>query len=178
MKHIAILPTIKNLVAIFIITLVSLQCNFEKQNPKISMEAAFDHAYSTLDSTVQNTKRQLINYLQHTQSNAGEVVQDDLVKSFFKTQKAFEAIEDKSNLPKSTLVKKERLELAFRRHYINKYQRFYDILMVDTSGNIFYTIKKEADYHQNIFTPEFRHTALSRKLKSDIKKSLVDFRFY
>jgi len=178
MKNIVFLPIIKNLVAIFIITLVSVQCNFNKQNPEISQAAVYDHTYSTLDSTVQNTKRQLINYLQHTQSNAGEVVQDDLVKSFFKTQKAFEAIKDKSKLPKSTLAKKEKLELAFRRHYINKYQRFYDILMVDTSGNIFYTIKKEADYHQNIFTPEFRHTPLSRKLKSDIKKSLVDFRFY
>ncbi len=143
----------------------------------VSYEAYVNEFNKTLDSAVQTKERELKTYFQKIKSQASGVQKDKLLVNFFKLQLAFEKV-DKKNITKSIEADNQRVENALKKHYIKHYNKFYDILMIDTSGNIFYTIKKEEDFRSNIFRKKLANTKLSKKLKNQTTESFVDFQFY
>ena len=93
------------------------------------------------------------------------------------SKKALSVREDK--LMTGPVVKEiEKMKLNIQNYYLMNYQQFYDILFIDRQGEIFFTMKKQADYHKNIFQGNLSETALSVKLKNYPKESFVDFQFY
>lgn len=63
------------------------------------------------------------------------------------------------------------------RHFLENYGEFYDVLWVDTSGFVFYTIRREEDYgaYLNTLAPG---TNLAARLKEISEPTFVDFEYY
>ena len=81
---------------------------------------------------------------------------------------------------------KESLKLSadnnhdFFNDYISKYG-FYDFFLIDNTGNIFYTVAKEADYQTNLLTGTYSQSGLGklyRKVLETNKFGMVDFTRY
>ncbi len=70
------------------------------------------------------------------------------------------------------------LEYEIDKHYAYEYSSFYDILFVDTTGFVFYSIRKEADYHRNILRGEFAETKLALALQKNADRFFVEYELY
>lgn len=134
--------------------------------------------YNNLENILEEKKSNLINYLDDTRELAVQAKEDQTMREFFKTKKEFYYLMKEKAVPQSLIDEIEKLKYNIQQYYIMNYLHFYDILFIDTQGEIFYTIRKEADYHKNIFSGQLAETALSKKIKNFPKESFVDFQFY
>lgn len=73
---------------------------------------------------------------------------------------------------------KPEFEYEINKHFVSTYSNFYDILFVDPTGFVFYSIKQESDYQKNLFEGELANTELSKLLKQSIKETFVGYDFY
>jgi L-rhamnose mutarotase len=173
---------------IFFITLIAGCCNkdtnvreqkHEKLCDKESKRASYtEETYKLLYQVLNMQKQQLIDYMKMTQEKARSVCNDELMNSFFNTKKEFYYLKQSIDIPDNLVKRTKELCRSIEEHYVENYMIFYDILFIDTEGEIFYTIKKQKDYHNNIFSQEFKHTALSKMMQSEPTESFVDFQFY
>lgn len=68
--------------------------------------------------------------------------------------------------------------------YLTKYQKgygYYDIFLIEPSGNVFYSVAKEADYQTNMLTGKYSDSNLGdlvRDISSSKKFSFVDYALY
>jgi methyl-accepting chemotaxis protein len=65
-------------------------------------------------------------------------------------------------------------------HFINTYG-YYDFFIINRSGDIFYTVTKEADYQTNLLTGKYNNSGLGelfKKTQSTSNYSMSDFRPY
>ena len=69
-------------------------------------------------------------------------------------------------------------EYTVAERYANVYGDFYDILFVDSGGYVFHSIKKEQDYHSNLFAPPLPGNALAKALKRPGDEHFVEFNYY
>lgn len=141
----------------------------EKKSPDV---------YESLEIVLNERKQQLIHYMSETQNLAKKASTDENMLGFFKTKKEFYYLSKSNKLPDQLVNEIEKLKANIQNYYIMNYIAFYDILFIDTQGVIFYTIRKQADYHKNIFEGELAKTELSQKLKLRPKESFVDFQFF
>jgi len=137
-----------------------------------------NEAYRVLDTISQNKKKQLIDYLQILQKKAEAVRNDKLIQEFFKIKQAYYRLQKQKKAPDSVTqaVTKLKENLEFYSH--QQYMVFYDMLLIDTNGDIFYTIRKQADYHKNIFCSELGNSPFIRRLKNHHNASYIDFQNY
>ena len=133
---------------------------------------------NTLESISSERKEKLTQYLNLMQQKASFIHQDQLMYTFFKTKKEYYKLSKEMTFPKDIVKKIEALKKSIENHYLHNYLVFYDILFIDTEGEIFFTIRKEKDYHKNIFNDVMANTALSKKMRRDPSTSFVDFSFY
>lgn len=70
------------------------------------------------------------------------------------------------------------LEYAVDERYAVNYGDFYDILFVDSSGYVFHSIKKERDYHSNLFASPSPDNALAKAMKRPDEEHFVEFNYY
>lgn len=134
--------------------------------------------YNKLEKELIKTKSDLTNYLNDIKKLAKEISRDKVMTSFFVAKKEYYALSKETILPESFVVTIEHLKQKIQNYYLLNFLNFYDILFVDKNGDIFYTIRKQKDYHKNIFRGELSNTALSEKLKTNPGESYVDFQFY
>jgi len=103
---------------------------------------------------------------------------DQAMIAFFNAKKKYYYLIKDTTLPPEIHLEIHKLKQNIQSHYLQNYLCFYDILFIDTQGEIFYTIRKQKDYHKNIFDKEFSSTILSQKLMKHPRESFVDFQFY
>lgn len=134
--------------------------------------------YDRLDRVRRVKKKQLTDYLARIEAKAEKVGQDELMLAFFDIQnRLYQA--SRTQPPPAELKREiETLQKRVGDHYLNNYLCFYDILFVNRQGDIVYTIRKETDYHKNIFRGRLAETALSKCLKESPTESFVDYEFY
>jgi len=85
----------------------------------------------------------------------------------------------KTQTPPESLVQTiEDLKDKINEHYIRHYHSFYDILFISKHGDIFYTVRKQEDYHKNIFQGDLSKTALAQQLKRHPNETFVDYQYY
>jgi hypothetical protein len=137
-----------------------------------------DNIYMLLQDVLKERKENLVNYMNESLQLAKKIQNDENMISFFKTKRDYYHLKKNGPVPENLDIQIEKLKENINHYYIVNYQSFYDILFIDTQGEIFYTIKKQADYHQNIFKNELSETRLSKKLKDFPNESFVDFQFY
>ena len=71
------------------------------------------------------------------------------------------------------------LEHALEEYYVFHLDKFYDVLFLNTAGDIFFSIKKELDLFKNIHDPMFKDLALSQAVKKlKDKMTFVDYEYY
>ena len=137
-----------------------------------------EHAYQMLEKVREDKKTQLTEYLSKLFENAYSVKADSAMIDFFHLKRKYYKLKRTFQPPIELTQKIDELKMNIRDHYLWNYLQFYDILFVDREGDIFYTIKQQADYHKNIFQGSFANTALSINLKNHPNEAFVDYQYY
>lgn len=163
----------KHLPILLLAVVFLIQCN---NTPK--KDNHYTPVSEVLDNIVAERKNQLFNYLDITRANAQAISQDEVMRNFFIAKQSYYQISKNIEVPSDIVADINLLKKNIQKHYLNNYQQFYDILFIDKKGDIFYTIRKEKDYHKNVFSDEFLETELSKRLMVKEKESFVDFQFY
>lgn len=109
---------------------------------------------------------------------AGNAGKDETLLAFFKIKNEYYSLMKDGEIPSNLKQKIDELKFHINNYYLQNYQNFYDILFINKEGEVIYTIRKENDYHKNIFEEELQTTELSKKLKENPTESYVDFLFY
>lgn len=52
---------------------------------------------------------------------------------------------------------------------------YYDILLIDPEGYVFYTVAKEGDYHTNLLTGEYKDTNLGKLVRETLESKSYEF---
>ncbi|PKK89870.1 MAG: hypothetical protein CVV64_12005 [Candidatus Wallbacteria bacterium HGW-Wallbacteria-1] len=106
------------------------------------------------------------------------------IKTYFNqlSVKAFSSIEDNSITSAFRIILQEKATPAVLEdldaHFVTTYSDFYDLLFIDFSGKVFYSVRMEDDFNQNIFSGKLSRTALSKKLLERSRNCFVDFDYY
>lgn len=69
-------------------------------------------------------------------------------------------------------------DLRLDTHYVNQYGELFDILFVDRNGYVFHSLRRESDYHSNLFSGPLANTKLSRHLRSANEITFIDYELY
>ena len=148
------------------------------QTPVSYGEAIYEQTFKTLDRVRETKKRQLFDYLKRIRRNADDIKSDKIMCEFFHIKNKYYQLQ-KLKAPSVNLSNViEDLKKNINERYLRNYLSFYDILFVDKDGDIFYTIRKQADYHKSIFKGELAKTALSQQLKKYPHQRFVDYQYY
>ncbi len=143
-----------------------------------SLAAIREETYRKLDQVRAQRRAQLEAYLARIQQLADGVDDDEIMQKFFHVRLAFRRLgERRPPTPEAGEAIRD-LEAAVRKHYLDRYLAFYDILFVDRDGTIFHTIRQEADCERNIFEGELAKTRLGQQLRNRPGESFVDYEFY
>ena len=134
--------------------------------------------FQRLDKIREEKKKQLFDYLEKINKNADAISTDSAMLGFFDIKNKYYQFQELKTPPEDLSQTIEELKQKINEHYIRNYLSFYDILFIDKDGNIFYTIRKEADYHKNIFRGELSKTVLARQLKMHPNETFVDYQYY
>jgi hypothetical protein len=140
----------------------------------------YDWAYIRLDYARKEKVAQFQRYCDQVHKYAVQAREDETLLKFFEVQREYYHLRREGNqAPRSFVERIREYRKAINVHYINNYLGFYDILMVDTAGNIFYTIRKESDFQKNLFKGDLADTTLANRLRNAPQKELfIDFQYY
>ena len=147
-------------------------------NTNARAAGVWDDAWARLDKIRNEKKNQLYEYLEATQKNAFSVASDTAMLSFFHLKNKYFRLQKITPPPTQVTDTIRVLKKKIREHYIQHYMAFYDVLFINVDGDIFYTLRQQADYHKNIFKGDLKHTALAGKLMKDPNSGFVDYQFY
>lgn len=144
-----------------------------------SPEHSIYQEYATkLDAIRDKNLSELHEYMNFVQKEAAKISSDQVMRQLF-LQKHDYYLKQKAG-DRSLLVRRKLAQLrdTIENRYIDEYLIFHDILFIDREGNIFYTIKRGADYHKNVFRGKLAQTALSEQLKQKPTETFIDFHNY
>ncbi|MCP4675904.1 MAG: hypothetical protein GY854_10440 [Deltaproteobacteria bacterium] len=129
-------------------------------------EGPYEPNFSYLAKARTARRNQVENYLTKLKKVAGGIATDKKMLS------AFNSIRKHDGVPPT------QLDMQIDRHFVESYDVFYDILFVDTEGFVFHSIRRESDYHKNIFEGPLAKTQLAHTLKEAKELVFVDFERY
>lgn len=143
-----------------------------------AQEDIYQKNYKILGSAVEQKKKLLSDICDYAKDTAKRFSEDERILEFFKTKKNYYQ-KRKSVASSDKHIKRiEELKQNIQTYYFENYSIFYDALMIDTNGDIFFTIRKENDYHQNIFKGKLSNTSLSSNLRGNLSESFIDFQYF
>ncbi|MDH5542279.1 MAG: cache domain-containing protein [Nitrospinota bacterium] len=128
--------------------------------------------FKKLSSMRTAKKETVISHLERLFKKASRAGEDKIVVDYFFRHRS----SDKSLISANPLYSADETSLEY--YYVKELHEFYDILFIDSSGFIFSTIRKEADYRKNIFEGDLAKSRISTLLKSDPYVRFVDYDYY
>lgn len=135
-------------------------------------------SYATLENVLLQRKNELKEYSKLIFAKVNELKKDELLNSFFYAKNEYWEIQKTTAIPQEVKNDIAELKQAVKTRYIKNYMSFYDLMFINLSGDVFYTVRQEEDYHKNIFEGTLAKTDLSKRLKKSGKESFIDFKFY
>ncbi len=141
-------------------------------------ESIQEETYQRLDKIRTVKKQQLFDYLEKIRKNADAIGSDNPMSEFFYIKNRYYQLQKTTPPPETLLRKISELKKKIRDHYLRNYSSFYDILFINKDGDIFYTIRQQSDYHENLFEGELAQTALAQQLKKHPMETFVDYQYY
>jgi hypothetical protein len=146
--------------------------------PAAAGEDLVAETYAQLDRLRDRKGDQLRQYLDRIHDLAGQAASDPVLTAFFAVKNRYYDLQQVTPPPPDAVAAIERAKLSVREHYLGEYLAFHDILFVDNGGDVFHTIRREADYHRNLFQPPLNDTALVARLRRDPDAGFVDYAYY
>ena len=131
---------IKTLISLLIglISVLSAVSAHAEKNP-------YDWAFIQLDYVRQEKVEQLDRFTKKIHTLANQASTDETIVSFFNMNRYYHNL-CKSQKASSSLTNDiKKMRQHFNSYYIKNYFVFYDILFVDMTGSVFYTLRKETD---------------------------------
>ncbi len=139
----------------------------------------YDWTYIHLNALRDEKVVQLTGFCNRIHKQAKLAAQDHSINEFFYLNLQYSRAAAQAAPPQEITQKIETLQSVFQEHYIRNWLSFYDILFIDTSGNIFYSIRKEADYGINITQNSSFDTMLSNCIRQQpTSEVFIDFHPY
>ncbi len=157
--------------SVLLILVIYLFCNFDdiyfKYNPKRA-------TFSKLERIRNEKKAKVTHYLDQQKVRGVQTCQNDDIKSSFK--KLHYLYKNK----KYSGIEYTLLEHSINKLFVTELDKFYDILFIDSEGDIFFTVKKEDDFLGNIHEDRFNGIALYERIrKTKIREpEFVDYEYY
>ncbi len=157
--------------SVLLILSVYLFINFDNiyfnYNPKKA-------TFSKLESARDEKKSKVTQYLDQQKEKGIQACQNNDIKDYFTRlhclyrNKRYNGIEY------------ALLEESISRLFVTELDKFYDMLFIDSEGDIFFTVKKENDFLGNIHEGRFDGIALYEKIRNtEIKEAeFVDYEYY
>lgn len=143
-------------------------------------KSPYDWAFVQLDYVRQDKVQQLRTFCDKVHAKAVQARTDAALAEFFDINlKYFRLRGGGEAAPVALEQRIAELRKALEQHYIRNYLCFYDILLVDREGVIFYTLRKESDYQNNLFEGESAACPLARGLRTRPREEqFIDFHHY
>jgi len=157
--------------AVLLIFAIYLFFNFDdiyfNYNPKKA-------TFSKLEKIRNEKKNKVTHYLDQQKAKGVQTCQNNDIKNYFK---------DLHYLYKNQGyrgIEYALIENAISTLFVTELDKFYDILFIDTDGDIFFTVKKEDDFLGNIYEERFNGVSLYEKMrKIKIREmEFVDYEYY
>ena len=74
------------------------------------------------------------------------------------------------------VIKDNKKKKANKKLFFEKFIKvygYYDFFLIDSSGEIFYSVAKEADYKTNVLTGPYNDSGLASLFKEVTKKTVI-----
>ncbi len=137
----------------------------------VGMDEIKENTFSYLDDILKEKKSKALKYLGHQKQVAENITDNpDLVNKFKELNRLY--LSGKPNNDSES-----KIDFELQEYYAYKLTGFYDLIFINDKGDIFYTVKKEDDYHHNINDDMFSGLSLQNKLK-DASFSFIDYEYY
>ena len=148
-------------------------------SPVQANKSVHEWAFTRLNYARNEKTQQLRRLCDNIHKRAVSIRDNGVMINFFEVNNKYFKMNQNDTAPDKFKHAIKRLRKQINDYYIVNYLSFYDILFINKSGDIFYTIRKESDYHKNLFTGELAKTTLSKHLSKNPKKEVfVDFHYY
>lgn len=134
--------------------------------------------FAHLDSVVEEKKAQLMSFCTRLYNKASSIKYDNVMLSFFKAKNQYYKATKYVSVPDDIRQEIEKLKSRIQSYYVSEYFAFYDLLFVNIEGDIFYTMRKDEDYHSNLFQGEMAKTHLSKMIAKNAVESFADFQYF
>jgi len=161
-----------------LICLLLLLClpGFTHSTPEDDLK---QYVFKRLESVRLQKKEQLLELFRRIEKQAAGAKTDRTLLTFFHTLNRDKALLDpKASVPPALRAGMEKYQQSMLDYYLNAYLDFYDILLVDKDGFVFYSMRKEPDYRTNILTGALAGSRLAACLKTPEEEFFVDFQYY
>jgi hypothetical protein len=147
--------------------------------PALANKGIYDWAFVRLDYVRDDKEIQLKGLCDSIHNLALKASGDKLMAASFDINMQYSEAEKQGPVPEALAEKVSELRKDFQKYYIENYFAFFDILFVNMKGEVFYTIRKEADLNLNIFDNNTGHKPLFKGLKTvPQKEAFIDFHEY
>lgn len=139
----------------------------------------YDWAFVRLDYARREKAEHLQRFCDRIHELGCRAREDDVMIKFFDVNlKCFNLIQ-KERPPVEFVAKTAEFRRVFNDYYIENWLAFYDILFVDRDGNIFYTIRRDSNFEQNVFEGDLSGTPLAKCLETNPQEEVfVDFHYF
>ncbi len=157
--------------SVLIIIAIYLFFNFDdiyfKYNPKKA-------TFSKLESVRNEKKAKVTHYLDQQKARGVQTCQNNDVTDYFQKLHYLYRNNGYGSL------EYVRLEHSINMLFVTELDKFYDILFIDSEGDIFFTVKKENDFLGNIHEDRFNGVSLYEKMrKIKVRETeFVDYEYY
>ncbi len=142
-------------------------------------KSPYDWAFIRLDYARREKVAQLRNFCERTHALARQAASDEFVVACFDINLQYAEAIHNGPVPKTLVTRVQQLRDGFSSYYIQNYFAFYDILFVNTHGEVFYTIRKEADLNTNLLQEDQNSGPLIECLRQMPQAEVfVDFHRY
>jgi hypothetical protein len=135
-------------------------------------------AYAALDAVRDGRRDDLVAWFDRIAADAKAVARDEAMQRYFLVKSRYHQLRRQETPPAEAVAAVEELKESIRRHCLERYGMFYDILFVDRSGFVISSIRRQGDYHQDLFAGDLRQTALVRHLIEHPDEAFVDYEYY
>ncbi len=157
--------------SVLLIFAVYLFFNFDdiyfKYNPKKA-------TFSKLERIRKEKKAKVTHYLDQQKARGVQMCQNNDINKYFK--KLHHLYKNQGY----TGVEYALIEYSINKLFVTELDKFYDILFIDSEGDIFFTVKKEVDFLGNIHEDRFNGVSLYEKMRNiEIRETeFVDYEHY
>lgn len=163
---------------IVIVVLFSAGTDLWATTPSAAKYSPYDWAFVRLDHARHEKVEQLQRFCDRLHTLAGQAREDDVLTRFFEVNLKCFTLSQTGNPPEEFTRKTAEFRKAFNEYYIQNWLAFYDILFIDKQGDIFYTIRRDANFEQNLFQGPLEETPLAECLRGNPQEeAFVDFHY-